>query len=83
MAGLDVNDLVHQVEESKVSDFGNNLDSNMRVQTDYFKDSFDDKWVDLFEFTLPYLDKIVRKNYKSGTSKKSRSRNNKTLSKTH
>ena len=60
MAGLDVNDLVHQVEESKVSDFGNNLDSNMRVQTDYFKDSFDDKWVDLFEFTLPYLDKIVR-----------------------
>lgn len=60
MAGLDVNDLVNQVDESKVSDFGSNLDSSMRVQTDYFRDSFDDKWVDLFEFTLPYLDKIVR-----------------------
>ena len=60
MKDLSVSDLVDQVDESKLSDFGNNMDSNMRVQTDYARDSFDDKWVDMFEFTLPYLDKIVR-----------------------
>ena len=60
MKDLGVSDLVDQVDESKLNDFGNNMDSNMRVQTDYARDSFDDQWVDLFEFTLPYLDKIVR-----------------------
>ena len=60
MRDLNVSDLVDQVEESKVDDFVNGLDSNMRVQTDYSRDSFDDKWVDLYEFTMPYLDKIFR-----------------------
>lgn len=60
MRDLNVNDLVDQIADEKLNDFGNNIDSNMRVQTDYSKDSFDDKWVDLFEFTIPYLDKIVR-----------------------
>lgn len=60
MRDLSVNDLVDQIEDSKLDDFGNNMDSNMRVQTDYARDSFDDQWLDLFEFTLPYLEKIVR-----------------------
>lgn len=60
MRDLGVSDLVDQVDEGKLSDFGNNMDSNMRVQTDYSRDSFDNQWVDLFEFILPYLDKIVR-----------------------
>ena len=60
MKDLGVSDLVDQVDESKLSDFGNNMNSNMRVQTDYSRDSFDNQWVDLFEFTLPYLDKIMR-----------------------
>lgn len=60
MKDLGVSDLVDQVDEGKLNDFGNNMDSNMRVQTDYARDSFDDQWVNLFEFTLPYLDKIIR-----------------------
>lgn len=60
MRNLGVSDLVDQVDDGKLSDFGNNMDSNMRVQTDYSRDSFDNQWVDLFEFTLPYMDKIVR-----------------------
>ena len=60
MRNLNVSDLVDQMADEKLNDFGNNIASNMRVQTDYSKDSFDDQWVDLFEFTLPYLDKIVR-----------------------
>ncbi len=60
MKDLSVNDLVDQMEESKLNDFVNGMDSNMRVQTDYARDSFDDQWLDLFEFTMPYLDKIFR-----------------------
>ena len=60
MRNLGVSDLVDQIDDGKLNDFGNNMDSNMRVQTDYSRDSFDSQWVDLFEFTLPYLDKIVR-----------------------
>ena len=60
MRDLNVSDLIDQVEESKINDFVNSIDSNMRLQTDYSKDSFDDKWVDLYEFTMPYLDKIFR-----------------------
>ena len=60
MKDLSVNNLVDQVSESKIDDFVNGMDSNMRVQTDYARDTFDDQWLDLFEFTLPYLDKIVR-----------------------
>ena len=60
MKDLNVSDLVDQVDDSKINDFVNGMDSNMRVQTDYARDAFDDKWLDMFEFTMPYLDKIFR-----------------------
>ena len=60
MKDLNVSDLVDQVDDSKINDFVNGMDSSMRVQTDYAKDDFDDKWLDMFEFTMPYLDKIFR-----------------------
>lgn len=60
MKDLSVNNLVDQMDDGKLDDFVNGMDSNMRVQTDYARDSFDDKWLDLFEFTMPYLDKIFR-----------------------
>lgn len=60
MIDLDVSNLIDEVDESKVSEFVESIDSNMRVQTDYKKDSFDSKWLALFEFTLPYIEKIFR-----------------------
>lgn len=60
MRDLNVNELVDQVDESKINNFVDGMNSTMRVQTDYSKDYFDNEWLDLFEKTMPYLEKIVR-----------------------
>ena len=60
MRDLNVSDLVDRVDSGTVEKFVDGIDSKMRVKTDYQKDAFDKDWLDLFEFTMPYLDKIVR-----------------------
>lgn len=60
MKDLNVNELVDRTDDSKINEFVNKMDSKMRVQTDYSKDNFNSDWVDMFEQTLPYLEKIVR-----------------------
>lgn len=60
MRDLNVNELVDRTDDNKINEFVNKMDSKMRVQTDYSKDNFNSDWVDMFEFTMPYLEKIVR-----------------------
>lgn len=60
MRNFKVSDLVDEVEDSKIDEFIESMDSDMRVKTEYKKDNFDKDWIDLFEFTLPYIDKIFR-----------------------
>mgnify|MGYP004443190763 CR=1 FL=1 len=60
MRDLNVSDLVDRVNENQVSSFVDGMESTMRVQTDFSKDDFSNDWLEMFDFTLPYLDKIVR-----------------------
>ena len=60
MRELEVTSLYDSVDESSLEDFNSKLNSNMRVQTDYFKDANNFEWVDVFEKLLPYIEKILR-----------------------
>lgn len=60
MRELEVASLYDSIDERKLEDFNNKLDSNMRVKTDYFKDANDFEWLDVFEKLLPYIEKILR-----------------------
>ena len=60
MRELEVASLYETIDEQRMEDFNNKLDSNMRVKTDYFKDDNDFEWLDVFEKLLPYIEKILR-----------------------
>lgn len=60
MKNLNVNELVDRTDDNKINEFVNKLDSKMRVHTDYSKDNFNNDWVNIFEYTIPYLEKIIR-----------------------
>ena len=60
MRELEVASLYDSIDEKKLEDFNERLDSNMRVKTDYFKDSNDFEWLDVFERLFPYIEKILR-----------------------
>ena len=60
MKELEVTSLYDSVEESRLEDFNNKLDSKMRVKTDYYKDVNDFEWLDVFEKLFPYIEKILR-----------------------
>ena len=60
MRELEITSLYDTVEESKVQDFTDKMNSNMRVKTDYYKDDNSMEWLDVFEKLLPYIEKILR-----------------------
>ena len=60
MRDLEITGLYDSVDESKIEDFTNRLDSKLRVKTDYYKDSNNLEWLDVFEEILPHLEKIMR-----------------------
>ena len=60
MRELEVATLYDGVEDEKIQDFTEKMDSNMHVKTDYYKDQNDTEWLDVFEKLLPYIEKILR-----------------------
>ena len=60
MRDLNVSELIDRTDDKKINEFVDKIDSKMRVQTDYSKDQFNTDWIDMFELTIPYLEKIVR-----------------------
>ena len=60
MKNIKVGDLVDGVEESKINEFIESMDSDMRVKTEFKKDNFDNDWLKLFETYYPYVEKIFR-----------------------
>lgn len=60
MRELEVASLYDSIDENKLEDFNNKLNSNMHVKTDYFKDDNNFEWLDVFEKILPYVEKILR-----------------------
>ena len=60
MKELDIVGLYDGVDEQVANDFSNKMDSSMRVKTDYYKDENNTEWMDIFEKTLPYIEKIFK-----------------------
>lgn len=60
MKELEVTSLYDTIDEQRLEDFNNKMDSNMRVKTDYYKDENSFEWVNVFEKLLPYVEKILR-----------------------
>lgn len=60
MRELEVTSLYDSIDENKLEDFNNKLNSNMHVKTDFFKDDNNFEWVSVFEKLLPYIEKILR-----------------------
>ena len=60
MRELEVTSLYDSIDENKLEDFNNKLNSNMHVKTDFFKDDNNFEWVNVFEKILPYVEKILR-----------------------
>ncbi len=60
MRELEITSLYDSVDEGKVQDFTDRMNSTMRVKTDYFKDDNNLEWLDVFEKLLPYIEKILR-----------------------
>ena len=66
MKELDIVGLYDGVDEQVANDFSNKMDSSMRVKTDYYKDENNTEWMDIFEKTLPYIEKIFKNRLKVG-----------------
>ena len=60
MRDLQVTGLYDGVDEDKVQDFNDKMNSSMRVKTDYYRDDDSTDWLDVLEELLPYVEKILR-----------------------
>lgn len=60
MAGLNVVDLYNKANSTKLNNFSKDINSSLRVVTDYDKVECDYEWIDLMEQTIPYIDNILR-----------------------
>lgn len=60
MRDLEVTTLYDGIEDEKIQDFTDKMDSSMHVKTDYYKDENNTEWLDVFEKLLPYIEKILR-----------------------
>lgn len=60
MRELEVTSLYDNIDDQRLEDFNNKLDSKMRVKTDYYRDYNNFDWIDVFEKLIPYVEKILR-----------------------
>ncbi len=60
MNNLDIINLYERTEEKEANSFLDNVESKVRVKTDYEKLIRDTEWIDVFMQTIPYLDNIFR-----------------------
>ena len=60
MKDLDIINLYDSIDEEKVVDFTDKINSNMRVKTDYYKEENDIEWIIVLEQLLPYIEKIFK-----------------------
>lgn len=60
MDELNVVNLYNKTSDKKVNGFSKDINSSLRVVTDYDKVDCDYEWIDLMEETIPYIDNILR-----------------------
>lgn len=60
MDGLNVFKLYNESNDKKKDKFSNNLNSNLRVKSEYDNVSCNFGWLELMEETIPYIDNILR-----------------------
>lgn len=60
MNELEIINLYEQSDDNKNKDFYENINSNLRVVTNYDKTSTNFEWLNIMEDTIRYLDNILR-----------------------
>ena len=60
MDNLNVVDLFEKADSYKVNNFGNHVNSNLKVVTDYDKIECNYEWLEIMEDTVKYIDNILR-----------------------
>ena len=60
MSNLEIIDLYDKYDNKKIDSFCNNIDSNLRVVTNYDRVNCSFEWLDIMEDTIQYLDNILR-----------------------
>ena len=60
MAELNVVNLYNKASEKQVGNFKKDINSQLRIVTDFDKVECDYEWIDLMEETIPYIDNILR-----------------------
>ncbi len=60
MSDLEISNLYQTTDQDHIDEFVDKMNSNMKVKTDYSKDDYTYDWIEIFETTIPYLDKILR-----------------------
>jgi len=60
MKELEINDLYDKSNEDIISKFEENIQSKVRIKTDYEEIVKDLEWIDIMEVTIPYIDNIFR-----------------------
>lgn len=60
MDELNVVNLYNKTNDKKINNFSKDINSSLRVVTDYDRLDCDYEWIDLMEETIPYIDNILR-----------------------
>lgn len=60
MDSLDIIKLYTETQDKKIKNFSDNIDSELRIISDYDKVDCNYEWLELIEDTIPYIDNILR-----------------------
>lgn len=60
MSNLNIINLFDNADNSKINNFNNNIDSELKITTDYDKIECNYEWLDIMENTIKYIDNILR-----------------------
>ena len=60
MDDLKILELYENAKNEQKEKFINDIESSVHVKTDYEKTVIDSEWIDKMEFTIPYIDNILR-----------------------
>ncbi len=60
MKNLDIVKLYNEAQDNRIKHFSDNIDSQLRIISDYDKVECNYEWLELMEETIPYIDNILR-----------------------
>ncbi len=60
MSNLNIIDLFEKTDNNKINSFNNNINSELKITTDYDKVECNYEWLEIMEDTIQYIDNILR-----------------------